>query len=153
MKNIIKWIIEIPLLLIAMVSAFIFIVPWESRNIALTSEKGVQENTESTVLKISHKKEITSAEEIAYLFGWRQRIIESKPVIETPPDIAHWLKPMGFVVGKGDKREYMFKDSRSGKVISVALYGRSRGWELLEISTERFLFEYKGKKYIIIRNE
>jgi len=153
MKNIIKWIIEIPLLLIAVVSTLLFIVPWESRNITLTSEKGVQEQTESRVLKISHKMEITSAEEIAYLFGWRKRIIENKPVIEAPPDIAHWLEPMGFVVGKGDKREYMFKDSRSGKVISVALYGRSRGWELLEISAERFLFEYEGKKYSIIRNE
>ncbi|HEB11955.1 MAG TPA: hypothetical protein ENI06_12175 [Spirochaetales bacterium] len=153
MKNIIKWIIEIPLLLIAIVLAFLFIVPWESRQITIAAEKGVQDQVEKPVLNIDSPKEIAYAEEIAYLFGWRRRIIKSKPLIETPPDIARWLKPMGFVVGKGNIKEYMFKDSRSGKVISVALYGRSRGWKLLEISAERFLFEYEGKKYSIIRNK
>lgn len=153
MKNIIKWIIEIPLLLIAVVSAFLFIVPWGSKQITFASEKGVREQIENPVLNINLPKEIATAEEIAYLFGWRQRIIESKPVIETPPDMAHWLKPMGFIVGKGDIREYMFKDNRNGQVISVALGGRSKGWKLFEISAERFLFEYEGKKYSITRNE
>ena len=153
MKNIINWIIEIPLLLIAVVLAFLFIVPWESKQMTLASEKGVQDQIEKPALNIDSPKEIASAQEIAYLFGWRKRIMESKRQVETPPDIARWLKPMGFVVGKGEIREYMFKDSRSGKVISVALYGRSRGWRLLEISAERFLFEYEGKKYSILRNE
>jgi len=153
MRNIIKWIIEIPLLIITIVLAFLYVVPWERKQISLASEKDVQDQVENQVLNINFPKEIASADEIAYLFGWRKRIIESKPVIETPPDIAHWLKPMGFVVGNGDIRKYMFKDSRSGKVISVALHSRSRGWKLLEISAEKFLFEYEGKKYSIIRNE
>jgi hypothetical protein len=153
MKNIIKWIIEIPLLLLAIVLAIFIIVPWERKQITLASERGSQEKPENPVINIDLSKEPASAEEIAYLFGWRKRIIESKPSIVVAPDEARWLKPMGFVVGKGDIREYMFKDSRSGKVISVALNVRSRGWKLLEISAERFLFEYEGKKYIIIRNK
>ncbi len=153
MKNISKWLIEIPLLLIAVVLAFLFIVPWESKKITLASEKGAKDQVETPGLNIDFPKEIASAEEIAYLFGWRKKIIENQSLIEKPADTAHWLKPMGFIVGKGDIREYMFKDSRSGKVIFVSLYGRSRGWKLLEIAAERFLFEYEGKKYSIIRNE
>lgn len=153
MKNMLKWIIEIPLLLIVIVLAFIFIIPWQRKHITLASVIVVEEQAESGVSNKNIQKEIASAEEIAYLFGWRQRIIESKPVIEVPPAEALWLKPMGFVVGKGNTREYMFKDSRSGKVISVALHSRSRGWKLLEISSERFLFEYEGQKYSIMRTE
>ena len=153
MKNIIKWLIEIPLLLIVTVLAFIFIVPWESKQISLASVVVVEDQAESRVTNTNIQQNYASAEEIAYLFGWRKRIIESKPVIEAPPAEAQWLKPMGFVVGKENAREYMFKDSRSGKVISVALHGRSRGWKLLEISAERFLLEYEDKKYSIMRTE
>jgi len=153
MKNILKWIIEIPLLFIVIVSAILFIVPWQSKHITLASERGVEKQVESRVSNTAIQKKIASAEEIAYLFGWRKRIIESKPVIEATPVEAQWLTPMGYVVGKGNMKEYMFKDSRSGKVISVALHGRSRGWKLLEISAERFLFEYEGKRYSIMRTE
>ncbi len=94
---------------------------------------------------------------IAALFGWKAgaaRVPASAagaapagpPAAEEPAD-ADWLKPFGFVVGQEGERTYVFKDSRSGNVLSLLPGGESRGWKLLEVGAGGYILEHEGRRY------
>ncbi len=92
---------------------------------------------------------------IAALFGWQPPPPPAPARGPAPPPgpapaepaAADWLKPFGFVVGQDGGRTYVFKDSRSGNVLSLSPGGESKGWRLLEASTDGFILEYNGQRY------
>ena len=91
---------------------------------------------------------------MAALFGWaRKPPPPAAPplpaAVEEPPAAATWLKATGFVVSRTNRRSYIFKDSRSGNVLSIPLGGRIQGWLLLEVDASgQYLLEFEGKRYI-----
>lgn len=93
-------------------------------------------------------------EAVAALFGWARKAPPPAPApppspAEKPPEEAGWLKATGFVVSQDGGRSYIFKDNRSGNVLSIPLGKRVQGWLLLEANAGGpYLLEYEGKRYI-----
>jgi len=89
--------------------------------------------------------------EIAALFGW----VENPPRARSLslPEPAPWLKPVGFVFGEGGVPSYIFKDTRSGSVLTLVPKVESRGWILREVRDADFLLSNQGAQYVVKREQ
>lgn len=89
---------------------------------------------------------------LAQVFGWRKIepvVIEVPEIQEEPPPVVDWLNAMGFVVRDDGRKRYIFKESTTQNVFSLSLGETKRGWSLIEITDQGFLFQFDEKEYII----
>ena len=160
MKHSMKWLADILLILIIAVLAALALYQRPGKTVSFTYQPVPNEISESRAEEQKDQEQLATPIEIAVLFGWREktrektaeevvRVVEEKE----PPVETSWFKPMGFVGDEEGSRSYLFKDSRTGKVLSIALGSESRGWKLLKATDKEFLLEFEGKKYIIKQNK
>ena len=69
----------------------------------------------------------------------------------SPPEPAQapWLTAVGYVVGEGGTRVYLFKDARQGTMVSLSPGLQAKGWTLLEVRDKDYLLEYDGARYVV----
>lgn len=97
------------------------------------------------------KHELAPPEKIAALFGW----VENPPRARSLslPNPVPWLKPVGFVIGEDGEPSYIFKDTRSGSVLTLVPKVENRGWTLREVRDAEFLLANQGTEYVVKRDE
>lgn len=92
-----------------------------------------------------------SPSDLAALFGWRAPVPAAPPPAPAPPEpaAATWLAAVGYVVGEGGTRSYLFKDTKQGTMVSLSPGVESKGWTLLEVRDKDYLLEYDGERYVV----
>lgn len=146
--------IEPGLLALAVALAALWLVPRPVRPLPEPAPKTAGAAAESAAPEKRQPGARAEVEAVAALFGWTRKAPPPAPApppppAEKPPEEAGWLKATGFVVSQDGGRSYIFKDNRSGNVLSIPLGKRVQGWLLLEANAGGpYLLEYEGKRYI-----
>lgn len=160
MKQSMKWLADLILLLVITVLAGFMLFPRSRKTVSFNYQPIPNNEIESQAQEQKAQKRLAKPREIAAFFGWGEKktdVIEETAHVsvekEPLPAEATWLKPIGFIGEEKGSRSYLFKDSNTGKILSLALGVESKGWKLLEVTSEQFLLEFDGKKYIIKQNE
>ncbi len=159
MKQSIKGLADLFLLLIIAVLAALLLLPRAKERLSFNYQPVPNYSMKNQDQEQKTQEQLAKPREIAVLFGWREKTgqgtIEKtvEVVADDPIEEATWLKPMGFVSGQDGARNYLFKESKTGKVLTLASGVESKGWKLLEVTPEGFLLEFQGKEYIIKQNE
>lgn len=160
MKQSMKWLADLFLLLIIAVMAGLLLLPRAKERLSFNYQPVPNYSMENQASEQKKQEQLAGPREIAALFGWREKTgagtIEKTAevvAVKDDPIEATGLKPMGFVSGQDGSRNYLFKESNTGKVLSLALGVESKGWKLLEVTPEGFLLEFQGKEYIIKQNK
>ena len=160
MKRSIKWRVELLLLAIIVILAGFILFPRYRKTVSFDYQ--LVPNNEIVSLAQEQKTQQNPAkpQEIAVFFGSgggiREKLKETAQndvEEESPPMEANWLKPVGFVGEEKGSRQYLFKDSKTGEILSLAIGVENEGWILLETTSEQFLLELDGKKYFIRQNK
>lgn len=153
MKLSVALIVELILLLVIPVSLVLVLVPWRSKATTIPAGPVQSRTARAKESAATDEKVLIQAAEIAELFGWQRKASPMPAVVpkQEAPVEANWFTNMGFVVGPDGKKTYLFKDGKSGQVVSLAQGESVRGWKLVEITEASFLLEFQGKEYIIRR--
>lgn len=160
MKQSMKWLADLFLLLIIAVLAALLLLPRAKERLSFNYQPVPNYSMENQAREQKTQEQLAGPREIAARFGWREKTGEGTiektaevVAVKDDPIEATGLKPMGFVSGQDGARSYLFKESNTEKVLTLALGVESKGWKLLEVTPEGFLLEFQGKEYIIKQNE
>ncbi len=154
MKQLIKRIIEIILILTIIILIGIWIVPWKKKVISFKEKTDLSESAEYIIKSQKIEANSVAPEKIASLFGWEKtyKINNSVKKNQETPEVAIWLKPLGFIVSSDGKKFYFLKNNKTNRVLQLTENNVDDGWKLIEIANDELLLEFEGKKYIV-RND
>ena len=67
----------------------------------------------------------------------------------TGPQNAEWITYIGLIATPEGEKKYYFKDTRSSRIIKVALGETAGGWTLAGMSDSGFTLKNDGKTYLV----
>ncbi len=143
--------------LVLLALAALLVLPVPERRIPASPRAGAPASSPEAAAPAEESARKSSPAEIAALFGWRPRV-QAPPrapqaAPPAPPARADWLRPLGYVVGERGTATYLFKDTRTGAVLSLVPNVENRGWTLRAVREKDFLLESGGKTYTVPRSE
>ncbi len=153
MKRLTKLFFEIMLILVIAALIIILCIPEKSKTMPAVSyiDKEVPVENQDRIRETP--RTIASVDDIAVLFGWRKHVVINQQPQEDEkqsiPEEASWLKPMGFISSENGDRSYLFKDKKTSRVFAMAPGSEKEGIKLLAVTSEGFLVEYKGERYLV----
>jgi hypothetical protein len=152
MKLALKWLADFILALAVLALLILFLIPWSNKNITAASDSGRSPAPAQPAVADSSRRVNLPPRQVASLFGWREKEPAQQAVPrEAPLPEAAWLKPVGFVDREGWGRIYIFKDGRSGDMLSLTAGSSAGGYKLLEVRAKEFVLELEGKRYLLKR--
>ncbi len=157
MKSLKNNIVDIVFLSLAGILLLFFIIPWPFPRIEVKSSR------EPFVKKIDFTKtqEQNSEKSVAgcaFLFGVRipkaggngTPALKAAPT-DIGPQPASWITYIGLISTPEGEKKYYFKDTRSSRIIKLALGETAGGWTLAGISAADFTLNNEGKTYVVKR--
>lgn len=139
--------------MIIVIFAVILIGRWNFKENSLEINTGI--NSVETAVDNTGIKEIhfASPREIATLFGWKEKkkntVQEVKPDNQYKVKSTSWIKYLGHIVTSNGEKYYFFKNNADNELFRLTIDSTNDGWELLTITDEGFILEYKEEKYLV----
>jgi hypothetical protein len=92
---------------------------------------------------------------IAGLFGWKERTAPppaaAKPRAAAAKPVPQRLRMVGFVESDDGTVKWIFKDTQTGTVVSLAPGATNRGWTLLEAGEQEFRLSFQDTIHVVPR--
>jgi len=154
MKNLKNNLIDIIFLSAAGLLLLFLIIPWPFPQIEVksSSEPFVKKIDFTAKVRQTTKRSVAGC---AFLFGVRppKRGGNAPDVKAAPqntgPQNAEWITYIGLIATPEGEKKYYFKDTRSSRIIKVALGETAGGWTLAGMSDSGFTLKNDGKTYLV----
>ncbi len=154
MKNLKNNLIDIIFLSAAGLLLLFLIIPWPFPQIEVksSSEPFVKKIDFTAKVRQTTKRSVAGC---AFLFGVRPpKSGGNAPDVKaapqnTGPQNAEWITYIGLIATPEGEKKYYFKDTRSSRIIKVALGETAGGWTLAGMSDSGFTLKNDGKTYLV----
>jgi hypothetical protein len=146
-----EWLIDIAFLLAIVCLTVFWAVPWKEKSVPVPILE-----MEETIMPAPSvgERDMVPVAEIAGLLGLMEhapQTPEVTPADDRPSEKAWWIRPMGYAVDEDGRKRYIFKNEKSGAVLSLSIEEVSRGVRLVEVVQDGFVIELEDRRLLVER--